>query len=208
MSHPRLGVSLSRAHHAFMAALDAQLQACGLAGSVRPGTGPVLFELLDEDDLTLSEVSARARLAQSTVTEIVAKMAAAGLLRRRPDARDGRASRLRLTPKARALRARLKELDRRLDLAFAVELSAREVATLIRLLERLRSALTARPQDPPLENRTRQQGRDGRRRVPRRDETRDRRAPRGDPPRLRRQPQHIDSRPRISDRHHPRRARG
>ena len=143
MSRHRLGVSLSRAHHAFMAVLDAELRACGLAGSVRAGMGPVVFELLEEDDLTLTELSARARLAQSTVTEITTKMAAAGLLRRRPDPRDGRASLVRLTPKARALRSKLRELDRRLNQAFAVELSARELATLIRLLERLRSALTS-----------------------------------------------------------------
>jgi hypothetical protein len=84
MSCPRLGVTLSRAHHAFMGVLDAQLRACGLAPSVRPGMGHVLFELLEEDDLRLSELSDRARVAQSTVTEITAKMEAAGLLRRRP----------------------------------------------------------------------------------------------------------------------------
>jgi DNA-binding MarR family transcriptional regulator len=104
--------------------------------------GPVLFELLEEDDLTLSELSVRARIAPSTLSEITAKMEAAGLLRRRRDARDGRVSRVRLTQKARVLRPRLRELDQRLDLAYATELSAGEIATLIRLLERLRSALT------------------------------------------------------------------
>jgi DNA-binding MarR family transcriptional regulator len=143
MSCPRLGVTLSRAHHAFMGVLDAQLRACGLAPSVRPGMGHVLFELLEEDDLRLSELSDRARVAQSTVTEITAKMEAAGLLRRRPDSHDGRAFRVRLTRRGRALRPRLKELDRRLDQVYAAELSAREIAALMRLLERLRSALTA-----------------------------------------------------------------
>ena len=147
MSRPSLGVTLARAYHAFMAVLDAELRACGLAGSVRPGMGLVLYELLEEDDLRLSELSNRARVAQSTVTEVTAKMEAAGLLRRRPDPRDGRASRVRLTRKARALRPRLTELGRRLDQVYAAKLSAREIATLMRLLERLRSALAAgRPQ--------------------------------------------------------------
>jgi DNA-binding MarR family transcriptional regulator len=125
-----------------MAALDEQLKACGLAPPVRPGMGPVLFELLEQDDLTLSELSARARLAPSTITEITAKMVAAGLVRRRPDVQDGRASRLRLTPKARALRSRLSDLDRRLERVLAAELSAGEVTLLAGLLDRLRSALT------------------------------------------------------------------
>ena len=143
MSRPGLGVTLARAYHAFMAVLDEQLRACGLAGSVRPGMGLILFDLLEEDDLRLSELSKRARVAQSTVTELTAKMEAAGLLRRRPDPHDGRASRVRLTRKARALRPRLTELGRRLDQVYAAELSPREIATLVRLLERLRSALAA-----------------------------------------------------------------
>jgi DNA-binding MarR family transcriptional regulator len=124
-----------------MAVLDAQLRACGLSHAIRPGMGHVLFELLAEDDLRLGELSQRARLAQSTVTEIVAKMEAAGLLRRRPDPEDGRASRVRLTRKARALTPRLGELGQRLHEVFTSELSEREIATLIRLLERLRTAL-------------------------------------------------------------------
>jgi DNA-binding MarR family transcriptional regulator len=96
--------------------------------------GHVLFELLAEDDLRLSVLSDRARLAQSTVTEIVAKMEAGGLLRRRPDPEDGRAFRVRLTRKARALRPRLTELGRRLNEVYAAELSEREIATLIRLV--------------------------------------------------------------------------
>jgi DNA-binding MarR family transcriptional regulator len=103
--------------------------------------GHVLFELLAEDDLRMSELSERARLAQSTVTEIVTKMEAAGLLRRRRDPHDRRASRVRLTRKARALAPRLDELGRRLHGVFTSELSEREITTLVRLLERLRSAL-------------------------------------------------------------------
>jgi DNA-binding MarR family transcriptional regulator len=146
MSRPRLGVSLSRAHRAFMAVLEVQLKALRLYSSVRPAMGPVLFALLEEDNLTLSELGSRARLAPSTVTELVKKMTGLGLVRRKRDAQDARASRLQLTRKARGLQLPLEELDRRLDRIFAAELSKQEVATLIRLLERLRSALSEEAQ--------------------------------------------------------------
>lgn len=145
----RLGVSLSRAHHAFMAFLDRELATLGLGEAVRPGMGHVLFELMSEDDVTLKDLSKRARLAQSTITGIAAKMQAAGLVERRPHETDRRASRLRLTDKARALRPRLDDLDRRCNQAYATALSAGEVTMLVDLLERLRTAFVEYDDRPP-----------------------------------------------------------
>lgn len=153
--HERLGVTLSRAHHSFMAFLDAELDACGLAPMVRPGMGHVLYQLIAEDDLTLTELSVRARVAQSTITGVVKQMEKVGLAERRPHERDGRAARVRLTAKARALRPRLEDLDRRCDRAYAAALSAREVVALTRLLDRLRAALTREPLASPRSRRQR-----------------------------------------------------
>lgn len=137
-----LGVCLSRAHHAFVAFLDGQLERCGLAGDLRPGMGHALYQLLRKDDLTLTEISNRARLAQSTMTDVVAQMESSGLVERRRDERDRRAYRVRLTAKARALRPRLEELDRRLGRAYAAQLSASDLATLKQLLNRLLAAIS------------------------------------------------------------------
>lgn len=51
---------------------------------------------LDERS-TVSELSQRLHLAQSTVTELVARAEAAGLLRREPSAADGRVAHISLT---------------------------------------------------------------------------------------------------------------
>jgi DNA-binding MarR family transcriptional regulator len=46
---------------------------------------------------TVTELSQRLQLAQSTVTELVRRAEAVGLIRREPSARDGRVAYLRLT---------------------------------------------------------------------------------------------------------------
>jgi hypothetical protein len=53
-----LGVRLSRAYHGFIAFLEGQLASCGLDRDLRPGMGHVLFQLLDEDGLSLKDPSA------------------------------------------------------------------------------------------------------------------------------------------------------
>jgi DNA-binding MarR family transcriptional regulator len=125
-----------------MAFLDAHLGHLGLAGDVRPGMGHALYQLLDEDDLTLKELSGRARLAQSTMTGIVAQIEERGLVERRRDERDGRAYRLRLTAKGRALAPRLRALDRRCTRVFRAALGPDEIAALKGMLDRLHVALT------------------------------------------------------------------
>jgi DNA-binding MarR family transcriptional regulator len=47
---------------------------------------------------TVTELSERLRLAQSSVTELVARAEQAGLVRREPSSEDGRVVHLRLTP--------------------------------------------------------------------------------------------------------------
>ena len=62
---------------------------------------------------TVTQLAERLQLAQSTVTELVARAEAAGLIAREPDDTDGRISRLALTDGAeRRLAATMSELGR------------------------------------------------------------------------------------------------
>lgn len=137
-----LGVCLSRTYYAFVAFLDLELERCDLAADLSPGMGHVLYRLLSEDDLTPTQLSVRARLAQSTITGIVARMESGGLVERHRHEQDGRAYRLGLTARARALRPRLEELGRGCARAYARELNDTEIATLKALLGRLHAAIT------------------------------------------------------------------
>ncbi len=69
---------------------------------VRPSYGSVLIPLLEEDGLRLGEIARRARLTKQTITTLVRLCERDGLVERRPDPQDGRATRVRLTPRARS----------------------------------------------------------------------------------------------------------
>ena len=69
---------------------------------VRPSYGSLLVPLFEEDGLRMSDLAARARLSKQTMTTMVRLLEREGLARREPDPRDGRASRVYLTPRSRA----------------------------------------------------------------------------------------------------------
>jgi MarR family transcriptional regulator, organic hydroperoxide resistance regulator len=69
---------------------------------VRPAYGSVLLPLFEEDRLRMGELAARSRLSKQTITTLVRRVIAAGLVHREPDPSDGRAARVELTPRALA----------------------------------------------------------------------------------------------------------
>jgi DNA-binding MarR family transcriptional regulator len=70
-------------------------------GEVRPSYGSVLIPLFEEDGLRIGEIAVRARLSKQTMTTLVRLCERDGLVERRPDPHDGRATRVHLTRKAR-----------------------------------------------------------------------------------------------------------
>jgi DNA-binding MarR family transcriptional regulator len=68
---------------------------------VRPSYGSILVPLFEEDGLRMGDLARRARLSKQTMTTMVRLLEREGLVRRRPDLDDGRASRIFLTAKAR-----------------------------------------------------------------------------------------------------------
>jgi DNA-binding MarR family transcriptional regulator len=71
-------------------------------GEVRPSYGSVLIPLFEEDGLRMGELARRARLSKQTMTELVRRLERDGLVERRADPDDGRASLIFLTPRSRA----------------------------------------------------------------------------------------------------------
>jgi len=68
---------------------------------VRASYGSVLIPLLEEDGLRMGEIARRARLSKQTMTTMVRLCERNGLVERRPDPGDARATRVYLTAKAR-----------------------------------------------------------------------------------------------------------
>jgi DNA-binding MarR family transcriptional regulator len=69
---------------------------------VSPAYGSVLVPLFEEDGLRLGELGRRARLSKQAMTELIRRLERDGLVERRPDPSDGRASVIFLTERGRA----------------------------------------------------------------------------------------------------------
>ena len=66
---------------------------------VRASYGSVLLPLFEEDGLRIGEIARRARLSKQTMTTMVRLAERDGLVERRTDEHDRRATRVHLTPK-------------------------------------------------------------------------------------------------------------
>lgn len=86
-------------------------------GDIRPSYGSALLPLFEEDGLRMGELAQRSRLSKQTMTEMIRRLERDGLIERRPDPNDGRASQIFLTARSRSFEpvaaSVLQELDRR-----------------------------------------------------------------------------------------------
>lgn len=97
---------------------------------VRPAFGSVLLPLFEEDGLRIGEIATRSRLSKQTMTSLVRRAAAAGLVRRVDDPSDGRAARIQLTARARRFAPVAADVVRGLELRVRERLTARQTAAL------------------------------------------------------------------------------
>ena len=100
LTRSNLGFLLAKASQRWNELLYERFRAAGFP-EVRPAYGSVLLPLFEEDRLRMGELARRARLSKQTMTTLVRLMEREGLVIREPDAEDGRAVRVRLTPRAR-----------------------------------------------------------------------------------------------------------
>ena len=82
---------------------------------VRASYGSVLIPLLEEDGLRIGEIARRARLSKQTMTTMVRLCERDGLVERRLDADDRRATRVHLTDQARRFAPVAEDVLERLD---------------------------------------------------------------------------------------------
>jgi DNA-binding MarR family transcriptional regulator len=73
-------------------------------GHVRPSFGAILIPLFEEDGLRLGELARRAKLSKQTMTTMVRLVENAGLVTRRSDPEDSRATRVYLSAEAKRFR--------------------------------------------------------------------------------------------------------
>jgi DNA-binding MarR family transcriptional regulator len=112
-------------------------------GAVRSAHGAV-FQFLDDDGTSVSELARRAGVAKQSMAELVQHLEREGYVARVPDPADGRARLVRATAKGREVFAIARELVAELEAHLAGELGERRVAELRELLAQLHAALPSR----------------------------------------------------------------
>ncbi len=99
----------------------------------------VMLVLWERDELTVSDIGGRLFLDSATLTPLLKRLEAAGLLRRTRATTDERQVIVSLTDAGRALRARAESVPE--SVVCAVQCSANEMATTKQALENLREHL-------------------------------------------------------------------
>ena len=99
--------------------------------------GRLLYVLWQEEYISLRELAQRTGLAATTLTGIVDRMEAAGLVRRLADRSDRRRTRLSLTEKARTLRPDYEAVSGEMADIFYAGFTGEEIAQCEAMLERI-----------------------------------------------------------------------
>jgi MarR family transcriptional regulator, organic hydroperoxide resistance regulator len=103
LTRGNLGFLLAKSSKRWNELLNERFAAAGYP-EVRPAYGSLLIPLYEEDGLRQGELARRARLSKQTMTTMARALEHAGLVERRDDPADARASRLFLTHRAREFR--------------------------------------------------------------------------------------------------------
>jgi DNA-binding MarR family transcriptional regulator len=104
-----LGYLLAKASQRWNERLEEGFAAAGFP-EVKASYGSVLIPLFEEDGLRIGEIARRARLSKQTMTTMVRLCERDGLVERRPDPDDGRATRVHLTAKAKRFEPRAEDV--------------------------------------------------------------------------------------------------
>jgi MarR family transcriptional regulator, organic hydroperoxide resistance regulator len=104
---------------------------------VRASYGSVLVPLIEEDGLRLGEIARRVRLSKQTMTTLVRLCERDGLVERRPDPDDRRATRVYLTVKGQRFRPVAERVLGALEVEVRAMLGERRARTVRRSLGEL-----------------------------------------------------------------------
>jgi DNA-binding MarR family transcriptional regulator len=96
------------------------------------------------EGLTLGELSRRMMVSNGNITGLVERLVELDLIERVPHPTDRRAAFVRLTPSGRASFARMAAEHSEWVSAIAAGMSAQEVATMLRLLAKMKNSVRAR----------------------------------------------------------------
>ena len=100
----------------------------------------ILLALADQDGLIMSKLGQRLFLEKSTMTGVIDKMEADGLVERRSDRTDRRALRIYLTPKAKRLNEKIFKIIDEVYEDLRGDLTTQELATSVKVSKQIGQA--------------------------------------------------------------------
>ncbi len=99
--------------------------------------GRILYVLWEREKLTISEIGRLTSLAKTTLTSMLDRMEAGGLVERVPDTRNRRQIHVILTPKARECRKAYDAVSERMNTLFYQGFDEKEIALFEAMLGRI-----------------------------------------------------------------------
>ena len=134
------GYLISRIKQAGTRIFDRMLAASGI-DAFNGAQGRILYVLWQQEDISISSLSAKTSLANTTLTSMLDRMESAGLIIRKPDPTDRRSRLIALTDKAKALQHDYELVSQQMNERYYIGFSESEIrrfeAYLQRVLENL-----------------------------------------------------------------------
>ncbi len=130
------GYLISRIKHAGGRQFDRLLNEAGIS-AFNGAQGRILYVLWQEDGVTISQLSSRTSLANTTLTSMLDRMEQSGLIRREASPHDRRALLIRLTEQARALRGEYDRISQKMNELYYVGFTESEIQQLEGYLQRI-----------------------------------------------------------------------
>lgn len=139
-----IGLHLTRAARLHRARAHSMLGEIG----IHPGQENVLQVLIEDDGQPMTRLAAALKVKPPTVTKMVARMAAQGLVRRIASETDARSARVFLTDEGRARGIELKKRWKRLEQMTVSKIPEKDRRKLVKLLMSIEASLDSEAEDP------------------------------------------------------------
>ena len=130
------GYLISRIKQAGTRIFDRMLAASGI-DEFNGAQGRILYVLWQHEDISISSLSAKTSLANTTLTSMLDRMENSGLIVRKPDPADRRSRLIALTDKARALQHDYELVSQQMNERYYIGFSEPEIRQFEAYLQRV-----------------------------------------------------------------------
>lgn len=135
------GFLVTKIHHLSRRALGRKLKAHGI-DEFNPGQGRILFALWQGDGITITELAERTALEKSTLTRMLDRLEADGMVWREFPPQDRRTVRVVLTARTRELLGTFAEVSEEMGRLFYRGFTREEIRAFEGMLERILANVT------------------------------------------------------------------